>query len=430
VTIERDAHPTLEGFDPLSDEFLRDPRATFARAARECPVFHYPPLDLWIVTGYEPLVEVVADHETYSSRALRVVPPPPELAGRIPPNVLDEVFVNLDPPTHTISRRNTNTAFTRGRIARMEGPIRAIAHDQIDRFAGRGRCELMHEFCYPVALRVIVRLLGMPEEDMPRFRQWTEDMFAVMGPGRAGDDENPGPAKPMTEEERRERYSRLVEAHDYYRAYVEERRARPRDDLISALLAATGDDGRPALTTTRIVAHITELVAAGNDTTANLIGHAVLHLSRNPDQLAQVRRDPSLLENTVEEALRMRGTSAGLFRITTRDVELAGVRIPRDSVMWLVFPSAGHDERRFPDAGRFDIHRANAADHLAFGRGRHMCMGAPLARLEARVALEALFEHLPGIHATPGQPLSYLPVMTVVTLDRLEAEWDPAAAAR
>ena len=227
----------------------------------------------------------------------------------------------------------------------------------------------------------------------------------------------------MEDAERRERYERLAEAHDYYRAFVADRRANPRDDLISALVQVKDESGEPALSEDRVIAHLTEFVAAGNDTTANLMGHAVMFLDRDPEQLQAVRDDPALMENVVEESLRMRGTSAGLFRVTTREVSLAGTTLPAGALMWLVFPSAGVDPAVFDDPTTFDVHRPNSAKHLAFGRGRHMCMGAPLARLEAKIGLEALYARLPGLEVVPGQELRYQPNLTVVTLDHLMVRW-------
>jgi cytochrome P450 len=148
-----------------------------------------------------------------------------------------------------------------------------------------------------------------------------------------------------------------------------------------------------------------------------------MFFDEDPEQFAEVKRDPSLMTNAVEEGLRKRGTSPGLFRITTRDVEIGGTTIPKGSLVWLVYISAGHDESLFDDPTRFDVHRPNADKHMSFGRGRHMCMGAPLARLETRVGLNVLFERIPDIRVVPDQDLVYLPVMTVLTLESLMTEW-------
>jgi hypothetical protein len=279
----------------------------------------------------------------------------------------------------------------------------------------------MQRFCYPLSLRVIVRMLGLPEADMGLFRQWTEDMFSLMSPGPA-DDES-APARPMPPDELRERYTRIAEAWDYYRAFVEERRARPTGDMTSAMAQARNDSGEFALSVDFIIFHMIELTAAGNDTTANLMGNMVMFLDRDREQFAEIKRDPSLLANAVEEGLRRRPTSPQMYRITTREVELSGVTIPARSVICLSYGAGSNDAAHFPDPFAYDIHRENADEHLAFGHGRHFCLGAPLARLEANVGLGALFERIPEIRVVPGQRLEYIPVVTVQTLVGLQVEW-------
>jgi cytochrome P450 len=172
-----------------------------------------------------------------------------------------------------------------------------------------------------------------------------------------------------------------------------------------------------------VVRQAHELVAAGNDTTANLIPHMLMYLCENPDQDKEVRANPALLADVVEETLRRRGTSPGLFRLTTKDVDINGTKIPEGSLIWLLFIGGGLDESHFPNSEKFDIHRPNKEKHLAFGHGRHSCLGNPLARLEARVAFEELFRRIPDIHVKPGQKLEYLPAMTVTTLNHLQVEW-------
>ncbi len=414
--------PTLEGFDPLGEEFLSDPYPILERARREAPVFYYPDMNFWVITREEDLVTAVNDFETFSSRAIGTTAPPPDLAGRVPPNLLNESFIALDPPTHTVSRKNANKAFTRGRIAALEGDIERIAHELIDGFVERGSCDLMQDYCYPLSLHVIVELLGMDPADMPKFRQWTEDMFAVMAPVDANDPDAVA-TKPMSDEERALRWGNMVEAFEYYTALVEDRVRHPQDDLVSAMVQVKDDEGAPAINVERVITHIMELVAAGNDTTANLMGHMAMYFADEPAQLAEAQADPALMENAVEEGLRRRGTSPGLFRITTRDVEIGGTVIPARSLVWLVYVSAGHDER-FPEPRKFDIHRENADKHMSFGRGRHKCMGAPLARLEARVGLNVLYERIPDLRIVPDQRLTYEPVLTVLTLQSLLAEWN------
>jgi cytochrome P450 len=353
------------------------------------------------------------------------VPPPDELLDRVPHNIFEGSFIGIDPPRHTVSRKHANKAFTRSRIAALEDDIRRFAHQLIDGFEPDGHCDLMRAYCYPLSLLVILHLLGLPPEDSPKFRQWTEDMFAVLAPVDANDPDAVT-TKPMSEEERYERWARLADAYEYFTRYVNSRIEGPQDDLVSALVAVKDDDGNPAISVDGVITHMMELVAAGNDTTANLMGHVALFLEETPEQRDELRRDPALWENATEEGLRRRGTAPGLFRITTRDVEVGGVTIPAHSFVWLLYISAGHDDGVFEHPRAFDIHRPNSDKHMSLGLGRHKCMGAPLARLEGRVGLEVLYERLPSLRVVPDQELVYEPVMTVLTLRNLLVEWEPS----
>jgi len=412
--------PTLAGFDPFDPGHLADPYPAFTRAQRDCPVFYYEPMNFWMVTRYDDVARVLRDVDTFSSRVWRVVPRPDEFADRLPANLMANAFINLDPPEHTVSRRAANRAFTRGLVAALEPDIEAICHDLIDGFAAAHRCDLMADFCYPMSLRVIVKMLGLPESDMPRFRQWTEDMFSLMSPAAPGDEQT---SKPMPHAEVIERYGRIADAYEYYGAIVAARREHPTDDLTSAMVHTRAGDGSPAMTPDRIVVHMLELTAAGNDTTANNIANMVGFLDRNPAQRAALRADPALLDGAIEEGLRLRAASPTMFRLTTREVELSGVTLPAGAVVCVNLGAANHDPAHFEDPAAFDIDRDNADEHFAFGRGRHFCLGAPLARLETRVALTTLYDRLGEIEVIPGQDQGYLPVVTLDSRLHMHVRW-------
>jgi cytochrome P450 len=419
--------PTLAGFDPLAPEYLADPRAFMLRAQQECPVFYYEPLDFWVVTRYEDIAAVLRDWQTFSSRAFRAVPVPPKLRDRIPEaqrripeDIITCNFINLDPPAHTVERRSAQKAFTRKLIAGTEGRIREVANELIDGFVAVGRCDLMQDFSYKLSLQVIVELIGLPTGTMPKFRDWIDDFFSLMAPANLGGDEQ---AQVLAVGEIERRYARVAEAHAFFVEFLEARRREPRDDLATAMILATGSDGNPAMTDTQIIAHLIELTAAGSDTTANLLGHMVWLFTRQPEALAVIRDDPSLWENAIEEGLRRSVVTTHLFRITTRDVEIRGVTIPAGSKVAAPVPAANTDESVFPDPSRFDPRRPNADQHLAFGSGRHLCMGAPLARLEARAALQELYRRIPDIAADLDQQLEFVPAITTPGLKRLAVSW-------
>ena len=427
MSTETTGFPTMQGFDPLSPEYLADPRAFMMRAQKECPVFYYEPLDFWVVTRYEDIEMVLRDWQTFSSRAFRAVPVPPELRDRIPvehhqipESIITRNFINLDPPAHTTERRSAQKAFTRKLIGESEGRIREIANELIDGFIDAGSCDLMRDFSYQLSLRVIVEMIGLDAAAMPRLRDWIDDFFSLMAPANLQDDE---PAHVLAIGEIEERYARVAEAHEFFVGFLAERRREPRDDLATAMILATNDDGTPAMTDTQIIAHLIEITAAGSDTTANLLGHMVWLFTRQPDVLEELKRDPSLWERAIEEGLRRSVVTTHLFRITTRDVEIGGVKIPAGSKVAASVPAANSDETRFREPSRFDLHRPNGDQHLAFGSGRHLCMGAPLARLEARAALQELYRRIPDLAADLEQRLEYVPAITTPGLKRMDVSW-------
>lgn len=414
------APPELAGYDPFEPGHLRDPYAMYERALRECPVFYYEPLRFWMVTRYDDVEAVLRDVSTFASRVWRVVPRPAQFADRLPANLMANAFINLDPPEHTVSRKAANKAFTRGLIAGLEPAIEAIANELIDGFAASGRCDLMQDFALPLSLRTIVHVLGLPEEDMPKFRQWTEDMFSLMSPAAPGDEST---AKPMEAQEVVARYERIADAYAYYGAVVRERREHPGHDPITHMVHARAEDGSPAMETDRIIVHMLELTAAGHDTTANTIANLVQFFDRWPAERERLRSDPSLLPSAVEECLRLRAASPTMFRLTTHEVTLSGVTIPANAVVCVNLGAANHDPAHFPDPAAFRIDRDNAVSHLAFGKGRHFCLGAPLARLETVVALRCLHQRLGSIAVVPGQEQVFLPVVTLDSRLHLEVTW-------
>lgn len=402
------------GFNPVSQAFLSEPENWLREARKDNPVFFSPEFGFWAVTRFEDIDRALGDWETFSSASLAQVPVPDEYADQVPPGFFATgALVSQDPPEHTRRRKMLNRGFTRPRMVDMEAPIEAICHGLIDEFIDDGTCDLMTQYCYEVSLRSIVALIGLPNTDLPILRQLADDQGAVVS----------DTLKPMEHEERLERWERIVKARAYLRDVAEERRADPGEDLVSVMVSATAEDGSPALSADQIVTHLTELVFAGTDTTANLMGNLVQAFDRDPAQLDLVRADPALWSVAAEEGLRLRSAANGIFRITTRDVEVAGVTIPAKSVVWLSLASANHDEARFEEPQRFDLSRPNATDHIGFGKGRHFCMGAPLTRVEAPIGMRALYERIPDIQVDDDQVFEYDPVLVAVILKHLRVSW-------
>lgn len=411
-------YPTLEGFDPLSIEFLRNPRPIVRKAQAESPVFYYEPLDMWVITKHADICQAARDYETFSSQALSFVPPPADLVSKVPEHADKELFIVIDPPIHTDDRKAVASFFTPRAIEKHEQEIRDIANRLIDGFIEKGKCEFMYDFAYPFSLEVILRVIGIPTDRMNDYREWTNHLFSVFSPKKK--------QKPMSEEESREHWEALIECFNYFDDLVEQRLENPTDDIISKILKQRDENGELLMSKSRLSRHILEFIAAGNDTAPNLMAAMLQFLEEFPVQKEILFSDLSqYMPNAIEETLRIRGTSPGLFRITTRDVELSGVTIPKGEVVWLLFAAGGLDDDKFENPEIFDIQRHNAKEHLAFGFARHMCLGNPLARLEMKIGMEELLKRIPDIQIDRTEDLNYYPVLTVLILEKMNVFWSP-----
>jgi cytochrome P450 len=426
MTTEALRPPAPAGFDPFSQDYLADPHA-FWQTARAHPVFYYEPQRCWVLSEHEHVAAALRDWETFSSRVLRVAPLPED--SRVPAEVQDilvnlmaRAIINIDPPEHTVHRKNTQKAFTRPLVAASEPMIRELANELIDGFIDRGECDLVADFFHGLTTGVVIRMVGLPAEILPRFRGWIEDLQGLMMLERfEGDDE--ATQLPAPVEVLEARYLRVAEAYPSFKAYLDARRAEPQDDLASAMLQATNEDGTPAMSYDHILGHVVGLAVAGSETTAGLMGEMVRCFSAEPEVLEEVLGTPELWDNAVEESLRRWAVVNNLLRVTTADVEVGDVTIPARSAVLLNIAGANSDATVFDDPLRFDLHRANRDDHLGFGVGRHFCSGAPLARLEARCALEELYRRIPDLRAVPDQEIAYKPAATTRGLKRLLVSW-------
>jgi cytochrome P450 len=362
-------------YDPMAADHLQDPWPRLARAREEQPVFYMPDVDMWCVTRRDDIRTMLRDMETFSSAsAIHMVNPVPEEIT-IPPGCPYPELENVaqfDPPEHTRLRKLMQPAFTPKRVGHRTDEIVALADGLIDEFIADGHVDLIPAYSNPIPIRVMAMILGFPPETAAKFRYWTDSFFDLLGvPG-------------LSHERVVEIWRGLLESDEYTRELIELRRKQPTDDLVSDLLTSVTDDGSPALNDNEIVANIHAFVVAGTDTTAILLGQIVYHLLEDHSRWEEVCADPELIFNAVEETLRFRGPIRGLNRMTTRDCELGGVRIPKGSRLYWMPSSAKLDERYCDEPDRFDLHRPRITDHLAFGAWTHFCIGAPLARLEAR----------------------------------------------
>jgi cytochrome P450 len=415
--------PIEEEFDPLSLEFIRDPYPVLAELRARHSVFYMPQFEMWGVTRWSDQVAAFGDWKTYSSRCVGVGPRPPEMEKRLHPQYLRDTFNAKDPPEHTVARKLASQAFRRARVDDMGPVASAFAHELIDGFESERACDLMDRFCFPLAIRVLVELLGFPREDASLLDGWGNDLTVLFIP-KDPDAPDDVMVKPISDEEWRIRWARLAEAREYFDGLIEQRVKEPTDDLISGMVHARLEDGRTVLDREHIVTHLVEFISAGKAAMADLMGQAVLAFAEQPGVLEELRDDPSLWSNAVEELLRLRGNALGLLRVATRDVEIGGHTIPRGSRVWLLVSSANHDSDQFPEPERFDLHRENLGEHLAFGRGVHKCIGSPLTRVACREGLRVLYERLPAIHpAVDEGGIVHQPSLLAFLMRSLVVEW-------
>lgn len=419
--------PAPAGFDPFSQDFLADPHV-FWQTARDRPVFFYEPLRCWVLSRHEDVERAFKDWRTFSSQVLRVAPLPADTrvtaeTQAVLTELMAHAIINMDPPEHTIHRKSTQQAFTRPLVTASEPMIRALADELIDGFVDRGECDLVADYFHQLTIGVIVRMADMPPEILPRFRGWIDDLQGLMTVRQFDEGDDAEVQLPAPVEVLEERYVRVAEAYPTFQAYLDARRAQPSDDLASAMLQATNDDGTPAMSYEHILGHIVGLAVAGSETTTGLMSQIVRAFDARPELLTEVLAAPDLWDAAIEEGLRRFAVVNNVLRVTTADVEVAGVTIPARSPVLLNIAGANSDAGAFADPLAFDLHRPNRGDHLGFGLGRHFCLGAPLARLEARCALEALYRRLPGLRVVPDQELLYKTGVTVRGMRQLLISW-------
>lgn len=362
-------------FDPSDPAVRDDPYPHYARLRAEAPVARCANRDLYVVSRYADVVAVLANHTDFSS-AQSVGP---EKMPGIP------MMLTSDAPLHTRLRALVGRAFTPRLIAAMEPRIRAIADALVDRAVQRGRFDLVADLAAPLPLLVICEVLGVACDRPDDFKRWSDDTFAILG-GR------------VTFED----FARYNQSWKEFKARfapeIAARRAAPQDDLLSVLSSL--DPEGDGLTQSEVLNFALLLLAAGNETTTDLIAVAAHTLATMPAVLARVAERPALMGAVIDEVLRWQSPVQGLCRTTTRDVVVRGVTIPDDTKVLVLYASANRDDDRFDDPDRFDLDRAHN-HHVAFGHGVHRCLGAALARLEARVALEALVARAHALRLDP-----------------------------
>ncbi|HLM95961.1 MAG TPA: cytochrome P450 [Acidimicrobiales bacterium] len=363
-------------WDPLDEKYKVDPHPIWRRLRDEAPLYYNEHLDFYAVSRFADVDAFSRDPQTFCSSHGTVM----EMIGPEPTSM--EIMIFMDPPDHTRYRRLVSKAFTPRRMALLEQDIRQLCVSLLDAQTGKSSFDYVQDFGARVPAYVIAALLGVPPEDRDMVRGWIDESFHL------------DPELGMYNDVSAEAMGKLME---YVTAQVADRQSSPRDDMFTDLLNGeiVDEDGQLRRLTMEQAANFALLIgSAGTETVARLLGWAALTLDDNPDQRAELATDASLIPNAVEELLRYEAPSPVQSRWCTADVEVHGQTIPANSKVVMITGSAGRDERAFPDADRFDIHR-NIDHHLSFGYGIHFCLGAALARMEGRVALEETFKRFP-----------------------------------
>lgn len=406
--------PVLHGqeFNPSLPSQAGDPYPWLREAQRREPVFFLDLYDMWVVTRHADALEVIRDTSTYSSRKVLDFSKVSAALYEAFPERPDRVLVTIDPPEHTPLRKAVQKGFTPKMVASWEPEVRALVDALMDAFIEEGHCDFVTQFADWLPIQAITRVVGAPFERVADFADWARDRIVML-------DGAPG----FNAEERRALIDRAVRFDAWLREFVEEHREHPSDDLVSALIDARDKDGAPALSTPDVVSLVGTILAAGTSTTANFLPAALRELLRDPEVWRRLQEDRSLIPRAVEECLRLRTSLRGTVRTTTRAVTLRGVRIPKGADIYVHLGAAQQDPKVFPNPTKFDIDRPNLREHFAFGRWTHMCLGAPLARMEARLTIERILDRMPDVALVSDEKESWIPNFSVPRLKSLELAW-------
>ncbi len=405
-------------YDLYSSDFRETTHETYARMRRDDPVHRQPGLDgetpIWFVTRFEDVVSVLMDDDCFvvDPKALLTPEQLEQAQGDLGDERVSENLLAKDGEDHRRLRRLVTKAFTPRMVEGLRPRIQEIAHELLDAKESSGAMDLVDDYAFPLPITVIAELLGIPAEDRDRFRTWSNTFVLP-------------PVTPELQEQ-------FATHTDEFVAYLDElfaaRRAEPREDLVSALVQA--EEAGDHLTENELYSMAVLLIVAGHETTVSLITNSVLALLKHPDALAELQSDPSVMPKAIEELLRFDSpVERAITRWAADEVELGGRTIARGDLVIAVIGAANRDPERFPDADVLDVQRADVK-HVGFGRGSHYCLGAPLARIEADIALRTLFDRLPGLRlAIAEDDLYWRPIPLFRSLASLPVAWDTSGGA-
>jgi hypothetical protein len=364
-----------------------DPYPVYDALREHARVYFSATWKCWVLTHYQDIADVLLNAEAFSSRG-RVTN---VIQREFPEQFLEQIqplfhhysrgVINLDPPDHTRMRRLLQKTFLPRTLERLTPAIRITAEELLDTARRRGQVDVVADLAYPLPVTVIAELLGVPRQDREKFKRWSAIIMEFQ-------------AVPLpTADAILRSQAGIMEMRSYLAEVARQRRLEPREDIISELVTLEVDGDR--LAEDELLSTCVTLLVAGHETTTNLIGSAVWLLLRHPGQLAALRENPALMPSAIEEVLRFESPLHRVGRTALCDIEIAGTRIRKGETVFLLLAAANRDPDQFPEPNRFDIYRS-PNKHLAFGYGIHFCLGAALARLEAPIALQAVFERWPA----------------------------------
>ena len=373
-------------YNPFSAAMARNPYPIYAELRARAPVHRNRLLDAWVLSRHADVDAVLRDFRRFSNDQRKR--DPVRRRRSTLPQIPYPTILFLDPPDHTRLRSLVNKAFTPKAVADLEPRIRRMTRTLLDAAADPNGFDLMETLANPLPVMVIADMLGVPVEDRAQFREWSNQRARILEPtvGRR-------------EFRIAEEASKSLDA--YFLSIIKARRIVPRDDIISALIHV--EEAGDRLTEGEMLGLLRLLLVAGNETTTNLIGNGMLALLRHPEQLRALREDPGRIPAAVEELLRFDSPVQASLRLVLEDCEVNGIPLRRDDNVLLLNGAANHDPAVFDHPERLDIGRREN-NHVAFGRGIHFCLGAPLARLEGRVAIEVLLERYPSLRLMSDRP--------------------------
>lgn len=403
---------SLEEFNFFDPEIVKHPFEFYDRLRNEAPVYQIPGTQIFLITQYADVKTVARRNKIFSSEFGEMMRP--ELAPEVPEILKDAIpeiptMLTRDAPAHHRYRALVNPSFTEKRVATLRPHMEKIVSELIDKLPEKGTVDFFHDVCVPLPVWVIADALGVPREDLPKFKEWSDRAVSRI-------------SMMATPEEDIENAKSLIEYQQYFAAKIEERRDDPTDDVVSNLVHARVEGEEP-LDVSEMLSIIQQILVAGNETTTATLAAGMVHLTQRPDVAERLREDPSLIAIFVEEVLRLETPSAGMWRMVLEDTEIHGVKIPKGSQAMIRWASGNRDAEVFGEPDEINLDRENIDAHIAFGYGIHICLGMFLSRQELNVAFGQILKRLKSWKlAEDHKELVYVPSVLLRGLGELHLE--------